>query len=223
VKAKSLLVASSSPRRVELLAGAGFKFKIVKPKVSERTDPHLTARELTGWNAVRKGMDVAKAHPRDIVLAADTVVALDQKIIGKPNDLTDAARILRSLSGRAHHVYSSVFMVHLSQGNALLFCEISKVEFRKLNATEIRSYLAGINPLDKAGAYAAQGHGTGIIARIDGSYSNVVGLPMEKTVVALAGFGIQPVRRPIALRPSRAVPARARQVRGAKRGRGTRR
>jgi septum formation protein len=224
VKPKSLILASGSPRRMELLAGAGFRFEIVRPSVSEKTDPHLTARELTGWNAVRKGMEVAKQHPCDIVLAADTVVALNNGIIGKPNDLVDAARILRRLSGRVHYVYSSVFIAHLAQATAHLFFEISKVHFRKLNAAGIRNYLAKIDPLDKAGAYAAQGDGADIIAQISGSYSNVVGLPMEKTVAALAQFGIRPARGANPLVPAPAVPEPAPQaVRGAKRGRGTRR
>jgi len=223
VNAKSLLLASGSPRRVKLSSEGGFKFKIVKPSVSERADPHLTARELTGWNAVRKGMAVAKRNPRDVVLAADTVVAVGNKIIGKPNDLQDAVRILRRLSGRTHQVYSSVFIAQLAQGKAELFCEISTVRFRKLKAGEVRSYLGRINPLDKAGAYAAQGHGADIIAKIDGSYSNVIGLPMEQTVTVLARFGIRPVRRPIALPPFRALPARERGVRAAKRGTRTKR
>lgn len=193
MKANSLLLASGSPRRRQLLSGAGYKFKIVKPTVAERTDAHLTPRELTGWNAVRKGMAAAKSHPKMVVLAADTVVALNNQIIGKPNDLSDAVRILHRLSGRTHLVYSSVFIVHLGDGRAQLFCEISKVRFRTLKGSQIHNYLAKIDPLDKAGAYAAQGHGTDIIAQIGGSYSNVVGLPMEQTVPALKQFGIQPI------------------------------
>src|SRR3954464_13093789 len=104
-----LLLASSSPRRAELLSAAGFDFQIVQAPVPERTDVYLTGRELTGWNAVRKGMAVAKRHPHAVVLGADTVVALNDQIIGKPNDLVDAMRILRRLNGRTHLVYSSVF------------------------------------------------------------------------------------------------------------------
>lgn len=191
-----LLLASSSPRRAELLSAGGFDFQIVQAGVPERTDVYLTARELTGWNAVRKGMVIAHDHPQNVVLAADTVVALNDEIIGKPNDLPDAIRILRRLNGRTHLVYSSVFITQLAQGRAQLFCEVSKVRFRKLNESQICSYLAKIDPLDKAGAYAAQGHGADIVARISGSYSNVVGLPMEQTITALKQFGIHPTRHP---------------------------
>ncbi|HJT82268.1 MAG TPA: Maf family protein [Chthoniobacterales bacterium] len=194
--APSLLLASSSPRRQELLRAAGFTFGIAAPNIREKADPHLTAREVTAWNAMRKGLVIARAHPDSVVLAADTVVALGPEIIGKPNDLEDAVRILRRLTGRTHHVYSSVFVAQFSVANAKMFCEISEVRFRKLNETQIRNYLEKINPLDKAGGYAAQGHGAEIIAKIEGSYSNVVGLPMEKTVLMLEQFGVQPAKGP---------------------------
>ena len=219
-----LILASSSPRRVALLSSAGFKFQVVNPTVRERTDPHLTARELTGWNAVRKGTAVAKVHPQAVILAADTVVALDREIIGKPNGFAEAVRILRRLNGRSHHVYSSVFIAHLAAGRAELFCEFSKVRFRRLTVSQIRSYLAKIDPLDKAGAYAAQGHGAEIIAQIEGSYSNVVGLPMGQTILTLKQFGVYPKRNSKSRSPVRVLPERApRAVRGAKRGRGTKR
>ena len=187
-----LILASGSPRRRKLLEAAGFTFKVRAPDVSERADTHLTARELTGWNAVRKGMAVAHRHPDRVVLAADTIVFLDGDIIGKPADFAQALGILGRLSGRTHQVYSSVFVTHLARAHATLFCEISRVRFRQLDDRQIREYLAKINPLDKAGAYAAQGHGAQIIAEIDGSYSNVVGLPMEQTTAVLRKFGIRP-------------------------------
>ena len=190
--APSLLLASSSPRRQELLRAAGFEFEVAAPDIKEKADPHLTAGEVTGWNALRKGLTIARAHPNQVVLAADTVVALGTEIIGKPNDIDDAMRILARLSGRSHHVYSSVFVGLLSAAKIKTFCEISEVRFRKLNQRQIHDYLRKIDPLDKAGAYAAQGHGAEIIEQIDGSYSNVVGLPMEKTAATLTQFGIRP-------------------------------
>ena len=103
-----LLLASNSPRRVELLTAAGFEFETISPGVAERFDVDLTLRELTALNALRKGMPVARAHPGHVVLAADTLVALGGKIIGKPSDLDDAAKILRRLSGQTHEVCSGV-------------------------------------------------------------------------------------------------------------------
>jgi septum formation protein len=192
VPAPSLLLASSSPRRQQLLRAAGYEFQISAPDITEKADAHLTARELTAWNAQRKGELVAKTHPDKVVIAADTVVALGPEVIGKPNDLDHAIELLLRLSGRAHHVYSSVFVAHLATARVTMFSEISEVQFRKLSRDQIREYLTKIDPLDKAGAYAAQGHGAEIIERIDGSYSNVVGLPMERTSATLKEFGILP-------------------------------
>ena len=219
-----LLLASGSPRRAQLLTVAGFDLEIVTPDFAEKTDPQFTARELTTWNAVGKGLSVARRHPNRAVLAGDTVVALDREIIGKPRDFDDAVQILKKLSGRSHHVYSSVFVTKAGAGRGRLLCETSQVRFRKLNEREICDYLRKIDPLDKAGAYAAQGHGAEIIASIDGSYSNVVGLPMERTVEVLKRFGVRPLlnvsrRSPFPVELQHAGGG----VHAAKRGKGTRR
>jgi septum formation protein len=158
--------------------------------VKEKFDVDLTARELTLWNARRKAEQVARLHPEAVVLAADTLVALDGQVIGKPRDLREAAQILRRLSGRIHEVCSAVFLQHLARARSTSFHEISRVRFRRLNQRKIDNYLAKVDPLDKAGAYAAQGHGAEIIAAIEGSFTNVVGLPMGKTIRALREFGI---------------------------------
>jgi septum formation protein len=187
-----LLLASNSPRRAALLAEAGFDLETVSPRIEEKFDVDLTLRELTMWNAIRKGTSVARAYPDKVVLAADTLIALEGKVIGKPADLSEAAQILRRLSGQTHEVCSAVFICHFATGRSATIDEISHVRFRRLSSATIESYLARVDPLDKAGAYAAQGKGASIIAKIDGSYTNVIGLPMEKTVVALAQFAVQP-------------------------------
>ena len=188
----SLVLASCSPRRAALLSEAGFAFETIAPRIAEKSDVDLTLHELTAWNAIRKGTSVARKHPDKVVLAADTLVALNDEIIGKPADFREAAQILRRLSGRTHEVCSAVFICHFTAGRTAAFDEISRVRFRRLSDAEIDNYLAKVHPLDKAGAYAAQGHGAEIIAKINGSYTNVVGLPMEQTVVALAQLGIRP-------------------------------
>ena len=188
----SLVLASCSPRRFALLSEAGFEFESVPPDVTEKFDVDLTLRELTMWNAIRKGISIAQAHPDKIVLAADTLVALDDEIIGKPADLEQAVQILQRLSGRTHEVCSAVFICHFAAARSATFQEVSRVCFHRLSSATIENYLAKVNPLDKAGAYAAQGCGAEIIAKIDGSYTNVVGLPMEKSLAALAQFGIHP-------------------------------
>jgi septum formation protein len=190
--ASLLLLASTSPRRQALLAEAGFEFESINPPVDEKFQVDLTLRELTAFNAIRKALSVAREHPTKVVLAADTLVALDDRVIGKPNNLDEATAILCRLSGRAHEVCTSVFICRLSPARSTSFQEVSRVRFRKLSDAAIRAYISKVNPLDKAGAYAAQGEGAEIIEKIDGSYTNVVGLPMEKTVVALAEFGIKP-------------------------------
>ncbi len=190
----TLLLASNSPRRRELLVQAGFTLEIFAPKISERFDVDLTLRELTAFNAIRKGMAAARLRPNNIVLAADTLVAIDDHVLGKPEDREEAVAMLRRLSGRAHEVCTSVFICHLAEAKSTSFHEISRVQFRRLGRGKIDNYLARVNPLDKAGAYAAQGFGSEIIEKIDGSYTNVVGLPIEKTIPALVEFGLAPKR-----------------------------
>lgn len=188
------VLASASPRRRELLSAAGYAFEVVAPSVQELAHDWLTIRELTICNAARKAVAAVKLGGDAVVLAADTLVAIDGEVIGKPADIEDAVAILRRLSGRAHEVWTGVRIVDSARRRMKSFGEISRVQFRKLDERAIRNYLAKIDPLDKAGAYAAQGHGTEIIERIDGSYSNVVGLPMEKTGRALRAFGVTPSR-----------------------------
>ena len=196
-----LLLASNSPRRRKLFSDAGFDFQSIGPDVDERFDVDLTVRELTALNAIRKGMSVARAHPNKIVLSADTLVAIGDQILGKPKDLAEAVAMLRRLSGQIHEVCSAVFICHAGARRSLCFCDISQVRFRRLKREQIDNYFAKVNPLDKAGGYAAQGSGREVIEKIEGSYSNVVGLPMEMTVAALAEFGVAPKIRPVRLGP----------------------
>lgn len=184
------VLASGSPRRRQLLEEAGYKFEVVVPPVEEISHDWFTIRELTVCNATRKALGVAQASPNAVVLGADTLVSLDDEVLGKPANLQEAAQILRRLSGRSHEVWTAVCLCHSASGRWQSFHVVSRVEFRDLTDCAIQNYFEKVNPLDKAGAYAAQGHGKEIIRRIEGSYSNVVGLPMEMTIPALAAFGI---------------------------------
>ena len=188
--APRFVLASGSPRRRELLEAAGYEFEVVSPPVEEVSHGWFTIRELTVCNATRKAWRVARTLPNAVILGADTLVAIDGHIIGKPADLEEARLILRRLSGRSHLVWTAICICHLALGKSLSLSSVSQVEFHDLTDRAIKSYLAKIDPLDKAGAYAAQGHGREIIKRIDGSYSNVVGLPMETTARILRAFGI---------------------------------
>jgi septum formation protein len=153
----SLVLASCSPRRAALLTKAGFEFETVSPRVQEKFDVDLTLRELTLWNAIRKGMSVAQMHPEKVILAADTLVALDNQIIGKPADLHEATKMMRRLSGRTHQVCSAVFIYQQTTGRSTTFHEFSRVTFCGLSSAQIKTYFEKVNPFDKAGAYAAQG------------------------------------------------------------------
>ncbi len=184
-----LILASGSPRRQALLAEAGLRFKVVVAAVTESSSRALSMRELTTWNAARKAIAVARQHRDAVVLGADTLVSLEGRAIGKPANLDEAASILRRLSGREHQVCTTVCLCS-SQKPPRSFSVLSHVRFRALDDEQIASYLATMDPLDKAGAYAAQGDGRKIIASIRGSYTNVVGLPMGETLRALRTFGV---------------------------------
>ena len=177
-----------------MLREAGYHFRIVRPKITERFDPQLSLGEITIWNAMRKGISVARAHPGAVVLAADTLVALGSDIIGKPKDMAEALAILRRLTGQTHQVCTGVFVGRRADSEFSVFREVSHVTFKKLNEDALRDYLSLVNPLDKAGAYGAQENGAQIIAKIDGSRTNVVGLPMERTVAVLKNFSVLPRR-----------------------------
>jgi septum formation protein len=185
------VLASGSPRRRQLLKGAGYKFEVIVPPVEEISHGWFTIRELTVCNATRKALAVAQTSPNAVVLGADTLVSLDDEVVGKPADLKEAAQILRRLSGRTHAVWTAVCLCHSASGRWQSFHVVSRVKFRALTDHAIQNYFEKVNPLDKAGAYAAQGHGKEIIQRIEGSYSNVVGLPMETTTRWLRAFGVE--------------------------------
>ena len=161
----------------------------IKPADVEELMPrHLTVGETTLFNAKRKARAVARTEENSLVLAADTLVALGGRILGKPQDLDEAFEMLSLLSGNTHEVFSGVWLVCTSAKKICGFIEVSRVTFRKLAPAEIREYMRRISPLDKAGAYAAQQNEMDVIASIQGSRTNVVGLPMEKLAAALRAF-----------------------------------
>ena len=180
MKLPPLILASASPRRAELLKLLQVKFRILPGEAPEVAHEHLSPLEVCQLNAHRKARAVAKKIPDALVLAADTLVFLDGEIFGKPRNLTDARRMLARLQGRTHQVVSGVCLMHLRAHRERIFAVSTDVLFHPLDDRQIRSYLAKINPLDKAGAYAIQESGELIISEVSGSYSNVVGLPVEK-------------------------------------------
>jgi septum formation protein len=148
--------------------------------VAELHHEQLTAHEVSAINAYRKARSVAKKFPDALVVGADTLVYLDTTLFGKPATLEDACQMLVQLQGRTHLVVTAICLLHLREHRQRVFAEKTEVTFHPLDAVKIRGYLAQVNPLDKAGAYAIQEQGEVLVERINGSYSNVVGLPVER-------------------------------------------
>jgi septum formation protein len=179
-----LTLASQSPRRKALLASIGVVPRIVAPAVDETPLAH----ELPIAHALRVARAKAMAVAGDAVLAADTVVALDGLILAKPIDVEDAVAMLSQLSDRTHVVHTAVVLA--AGGRVLSDVVTTAVRFRALSEQEIRAYVATKEPMDKAGAYGIQGEGGALVAELRGSYTNVVGLPLEETLrlLAIAGW-----------------------------------
>ena len=191
VKLPPLILASASPRRAELLKLLPVKFRVLSSDAPEVVHEHLSPLEVCQLNAHRKARVVAKKIPDALVLAADTLVFLDNEILGKPRNQADARRMIARLQGRHHQVVTGVCLMHLRSHREKIFAVSTDVLFHSLNARQIRDYLAAINPFDKAGAYAIQERGEFIVSEISGSFSNVVGLPVEKLREELDSWGCE--------------------------------
>jgi septum formation protein len=186
-----LILASASPRRHELLSQTGLTFTAVAPNINEDLLPNEAAAAYVQRLAEEKAQAIWSAHRSSdsaenplIVLGADTCVVCDGHILGKPTDTADARRMLELLSGRTHAVLTGLAVV--TAAKTVRDVEITQVTFNQINDAEIAQYIAGGEPLDKAGAYAIQGYAARWIPRIEGCYFNVVGLPIARTVTLLA-------------------------------------
>jgi septum formation protein len=187
---KRLVLASQSPRRVQLMREAGYDFDILVPEVEEAHDASLTPEDLTVENARRKAVAGAMIHPDALVIGADTLVYLDSEPLGKPADMNEALAMLQRLSGRSHEVCTGVYLAWNGGREGRGFHVVSQVVFKTLTDEAIRAYHARVNPLDKAGAYGIQEHGGMIISGHEGSWTNVMGLPMERLTEELARAGV---------------------------------
>ncbi len=183
-----IILASASPRRAELLRQIGVDFAVVPSDIPEIHHEELTAHEVSQINAYRKARAVSKKHPDVTVLGADTLVYLETALLGKPGTLEEAYQMLERLQGRTHYVVTAICLIHLRERRQRVFAESTAVTFRPLGAVEIRRYLAKVNPLDKAGAYAIQEEGDLLVEKVTGSYTNVVGLPVERLREELAAW-----------------------------------
>jgi len=187
-EACDLLLASASPRRAEILRLMGVSFRVVPARIDEsvvsREEPAIYVRRIALSKAETVSARTGRAQP---VLAADTAVVIDDLILGKPDGPQSAGAMLERLSGRWHDVYSGVAITHR---NAEVVNVRTRVKFRSIEAHEIQAYWSSGEPLDKAGGYAIQGLGGAFVERIDGSYSNVVGLPLVETLALLDKYGV---------------------------------
>ena len=182
-----MILASQSPRRIELMREAGFDARVIPANIDETALPNGSPFDLVERLARAKAAAVAKEHAEEgePVVAADTIVALAGEPLGKPTDETDARRMLHALSGKTHQVATGVCIVR--DGSVESFVDITDVTFYELSHDEIDAYVATGEPMDKAGAYGIQGqHGRLLVEKIDGDFYNVVGLPIAKVVRALS-------------------------------------
>ena len=181
-----IILASGSPRRRELLGLIFDNFEIIPSSADETlapcTPPDAAVKEL----ALRKAEDIADIHPCDLVIGADTVVYCDGHILGKPADEEDAKRMLRTLSGKTHSVFTGVCLI--KDGKKHIFAEETKVTFYSLSHKEIGDYIQSGEPFDKAGAYGIQGKGALLIKKIEGDFFNVVGLPAARLAKELVNI-----------------------------------
>ena len=192
---RPLVLASASPRRRELLAGAGVRFEVLPADIDEDARPGETPAQLAGRLAREKALAVASRvgpDPARFVLGADTIVVLGESVLGKPRDPRDAESMLSRLVGRTHRVITAVVVARSHDLGWRARTVESRVRMRPAELEEIRAYVATGEPLDKAGAYAFQGRGRRFVAEIAGSESNVIGMPLDETLDLLREAGASP-------------------------------
>ena len=182
---KKIILASASPRRKELLTTAGVEFEVLVSEADETIPEGTALKDAAMMTAEKKALAVAENRD-GIVIGADTIVVIDDKILGKPKDEADAFGMLRLLSGREHEVITGVCITDGEKTEK--FAQVSKVRFYDLTDDEITAYVATKEPMDKAGAYGIQGKGCVLVESIEGDYFNIVGLPVAATVRALRRF-----------------------------------
>lgn len=199
-----LILASTSPRRRELLAILGVPFEVIPPTSQEELRPDRTTREQVRKFALDKAQSVAPHYPHTLVLGSDTLIELDDKPVGKPRDLREAEKMLNQLLGRQHLVHTAVALVREESQTRESLVETVSVWMRQLGEQEVAEYLETEESLGKAGAYSIQGEGARLIERIEGDYPTIVGLPLWHTAKLLEQYGVvlpNPVEEIYRLKP----------------------
>jgi len=187
---KTIILASSSPRRRELMNGLGLKYIVDVPAIDEAIPAGVSPEKAVQSLALKKAQAVAEKYSEGLVIGADTVVVLDNKIMGKPADNEDALSMLLELQGRVHRVYTGVAVIDAMTGRTVCEKELTYVEFGPFNKEDALSYIATGEPLGKAGSYAIQGLGAILVKSVSGDYYNVVGLPLFLLAKVLRSFGV---------------------------------
>ncbi len=185
--APSLILASQSPRRAELLSRLGLEFEIRPAEIDESYVDHEMPADHAERLAREKALTVADEEPEALVIGSDTIVIVDSDVLGKPRDEADAVRMLMRLSGREHEVFTAVAVAH--HGRCLSQLERVRVRFRRLDRSDCERYVATGEPMDKAGAYGIQGFGSALVEEIHGDYFAVMGLPVVRTLDLIGRFG----------------------------------
>lgn len=187
---RKIILASNSPRRRELLEKIGLKFETEDSGYAEKINPELEPEKLVKFLSLEKAKAAAKKHLNAIIIAADTLVVYQDKILGKPKTLKHARGMLQLLNNKKHSVFTGFTILDTKNKKTVSKVVETKVYFRKLSKEEIENYIQSEKPLDKAGAYAIQGLGELLIKKIEGDYSNVVGLPMSELAQSLKHFSV---------------------------------
>ncbi|MFA4880144.1 MAG: Maf family protein [Candidatus Doudnabacteria bacterium] len=187
---RKIILASNSPRRRELLEKIGLKFEAEDSGYTEKINPELEPKKLVKFLSLKKAKAAAKKHPNAIIIAADTLVVYQDKILGKPKTLKHAHRMLQLLNNKKHSVFTGFTILDTKNKKTVSKVVETKVYFRNLSKKEIENYIQSEKPLDKAGAYAIQNLGELLIKKIEGDYSNVVGLPMSELAQSLKRFNV---------------------------------
>jgi septum formation protein len=186
-----IILASASPRRKRLLTRIGVEFQVMPSGIDESPTNGESPEDHVRRLAVEKGKDIAAKVDSGFIISADTIVAIDGTILGKPENEDDACRMLGIISGRTHEVYTGYAVIRASDNSVMKTNTVrSHVKIRELEPDEIRDYVDSREPMDKAGAYAVQGIGAGIVESVNGSYTNVVGLPLCELAQDLKELGI---------------------------------
>lgn len=176
----NIVLASASPRRREILENTNIKFDIISSSIDELVLEGESPCHMVMRLAFEKGIDIASKRKSDLVISADTIVVLDNKVLGKPKDEDEARNMITSLSGKTHQVITGISLINLENNKKIIDYVISNVKFKNLSENDINDYIKTKESLDKAGAYGIQGYGALLVEEIQGDYFNIVGLPVSK-------------------------------------------